>query len=126
VKTNLKDMVPSARGQSGQYLTITITAGISLTGTVGGQVSGDVNAIVAGAKAQVNASIALSLTASVAYSTGWTVPTTWAWGDLHAGGSQDSMSWTYGSYNGACQWIVQRSGTANLPYHIPTFWHTQG
>lgn len=126
VRSYLYDMVPYSQGPGGHTLSIQITAGVSVTGTVGGQVSGDVNAIVAKAKVDVNASIALQLTASVTYGDSWTVPSTWRWGYLHAGANRDTMNWEYGYYNGACQYIVSRRGTANLPYHIPAFWSNGG
>src|SRR5215831_5126877 len=75
VKNNYVDIVPPASGAPGVPLTISLQAGLGVTGTVGGSVSGDVSAIVAGAKAEVNASISLSWTASVTYTGGpWTVP----------------------------------------------------
>jgi len=119
------DIVPPASGSPGTPLTINLTAGLGITGTVGGQVSGDVNAIVAGAQASVNASLSLSWTASVTYSGGpWTVPNGVHVGYLHAGGQRESMTWQYGSYTGACRWVVSRSGTARLPWQAPAFWHT--
>ncbi|WP_405879731.1 hypothetical protein OG762_14480 [Streptomyces sp. NBC_01136] len=119
-------MVPPASAPGGHTLSIAITAGTSVTGTVGGSVSGDVHAIVAGAKAQVNASIALTLSASVTYTDSWKVPASWRLGYLHAGAHRDQMTWKYGHYLANCSWHTDRSGTAKLPYHIPSFWSTKG
>jgi len=125
--SHLVDMVPPARAQGGHTLSIAITAGLSLSATVTGQVSGDVNAIIAGASTTFGVSYGLTLTAQVTYTDTWTVPSTWAWGSLHAGGSKDSMSWTYGYYSGnPCTYKTQRTGNADLPWKIPSFWSTQG
>jgi hypothetical protein len=123
---NYKDLVPYASAPGGHTLSITITAGASVSATFSGSVEGGASAIIASAKAQWGLSFALTLTASVAYSDSWTVPSTWSSGQLHAGADRKSFKWTYGSFNGACQWIVSRSGTSNAPYHLPAFWSVRG
>jgi hypothetical protein len=125
VYSNNVDMVPPASAPSGHTLSIQISAGLSITGTVEGQVSGDLSAIVVGAQASVSASISYTLSASVTYGDSWTVPRSVSVGYLHAGAAHDHMIWRFGHTSGNCQtWIVDRSGTANLPYRIPAFWST--
>jgi hypothetical protein len=122
VTNHYVDIVPPATESPGTPLTISLTAGLGVTGTVGGQVSGDVNAIVAGAQASVSASISPTWTASVTYGAGpWTVPTGVHSGALHAGVQRKEMTWQSGSYNLGCRWIVSRSGAAKLPWQAPAF-----
>jgi hypothetical protein len=123
--TNM-DMVPYASAPGGHTLSITLTAGASVTGTIGGQVEGDANIIFAGAKASVNASISVSLSASVAYGDSWTVPSNWSTGELHAGASAQNFTWQYVHENGNCSTTVERSGSGREPYHLPAFWDSQG
>ena len=119
------DIVPSATGTPGTPLSVQIAVGLGVIGTVGGSVCGDVSAIIAGAQAQVSSSISLSWTASVTYTAGpWIVPAGVHVGALHAGVERDSFTWQYGSYNGACKWIVSRSGPVDVPWRAPYFWHT--
>lgn len=123
--TNM-DMVPYASAPGGHTLSITITAGASITGTIGGQVEGDANAIFVGAKASVNASISVSLSASVSYGDSWTVPSSWSSGELHAGATAQNFKWAYVHENGNCSTTVLRSGSGREPYHLPSFWDTRG
>lgn len=121
---NYIQMVPKNYGSGGTTVGISITAGASVTGTVGGSVSGDVSAIVAGAAASVNGSISYSMSASTTYSGSYTIPSSVSTGWIAAGANSDSMTWKHGSYNPSCSWVVDRSGTAKLPYHIPYFYHS--
>jgi hypothetical protein len=119
------DIVPPATGTPGTPLSVQIAVGLGVIGTVGGSVSGDVSAIIAGAQAQISSSISLSWTASVTYTAGpWTVPAGVHLGALHAGAERDSFTWQYGSYNGACKWILSRSGPIDVPWRAPYIWHT--
>lgn len=120
------DMVPPAYRDPGQTLSISITAGLSVTGSIGGSVEGDESVIFATAKETVNASIAVSLTASVTYSASKTVPSGVHWGEEHAGATQQRFSWDYGHLTSACHWVKDRTGTGHEPYHIPSFWMTTG
>lgn len=124
VSSSSIEMVPRNYGQHGTTVGITITVGTSVTGTIGGSYTTGVSVLVADAKVSVNASIAWTLSASVSYSGSFTVPASQSTGWIAAGAQSNSMNWQYGSYNGACTWIVSRTGTAKLPYHVPYFFHS--
>lgn len=109
-------------GQKGVTLSLTMTQGTGLTGTVGGELSGDLSAIVAAIKASVSSSIAYSMTSSITQSGSWTV--TGATGWFAVGAVSFAGTWQYGSYNCSGVWFVQRSGTYNLPSHMPYFHHS--
>lgn len=122
VNHHYKDMVSSVEGTKDETIGITLTRGVTVTGTVTGTVSAEEGVIFAKAKESVSVSLAKAITTQVAYSANWKVNT--GVGYLHAGADEKSMNWQYGSYNGACKWIVHRHGTAVFPYHVPAFWHT--
>jgi hypothetical protein len=122
VKHKYHDMVSSVEGTRDETIGIAITKGKTVTGTVTGTVTAEESAIFASAKESVSLSLAKAITTQVTYSATWKVNT--SVGYLHAGADEKSMHWEYGSYNGACKWIVSRQGTAVFPYHVPTFWHT--
>lgn len=119
-----KDMVPYAEAEGGQTVTITLTAGASVSATISASGSWSMSAILASAQATVGVSVTAGITASVAYSSSWAVPSSDKWGYLHAGADEEYVHWNYGQYNGNCTWVIGNSGTGNLPYHVPTFWHT--
>ena len=118
------NMVPASSAPPGHTLSIQLTAGLSVTATIGGEVSGEASAIVAGLKASVNASVAMTLTASVTYGDSWKVPAGVTRGYLHAGAERQKADWVYERLTPACAWQTVRSGTANVPFHIPAFWST--
>ncbi|MEU6506877.1 hypothetical protein [Streptomyces sp. NPDC046942] len=122
VQHRYKDMVSSVEGTKDETIGITLTRGVTVTGTVTGTVSAEEGVIFANAKESVSVSLAKAITAQVSYSSTWKVPT--SVGYLHAGADEKSMHWEYGSDTGACKWHVARQGTAVFPYHVPTFWHT--
>ena len=119
-----KDMVPYAEAEGGQTVTITLTAGASVSATISASAAFSESLIIASAKETIGVSVTAGITASVAYSSSWAVPSSDAWGYLHAGADEEYVHWSYGQYRGNCTWAVTSSGTANLPYHVPTFWHT--
>lgn len=112
---------PHSQGPAGHHLTISITAGMTLTATATVTGSWSVSAIVAGAKVDVSASLALALTASVTYGDTWVVPAGVTQGYLAAGAASKVMDWTHGQYAG-CRWVVDGHGTLDAPYHLPAFW----
>ncbi len=114
--------LPYNQGGPGHTLSISLTAGMTVQAQVGGSVTGGVSVLVASAQEQVSASLSVALTASVTYGDTWPVPLTAHQGYLDVGAASDSMSWTRGSYNGACVWIMNSRGTLNAPYHLPAFW----
>ena len=109
-------------GTQGVTLQITIDQGSSVTGTVGGQVSGDVNLIVAGAQVSVNSSIALTKSEQFTQSGTWTVTGSTGW--FAVGAATYAGTWQYGSWDCVGNWIVQRTGTYNLPAQMPYFYHS--
>ncbi|MDI5966184.1 hypothetical protein [Streptantibioticus silvisoli] len=119
-----KDMVPSAEGEGGQSLTITLTAGLSVSASITGSAAFSESAIIASAKETIGLTFTGTLSASVSYGSTWAVPSSDSVGYLHAGADEQYVHWNYGQYNGACTWVVSKSGTGYLPYHLPTFWHT--
>ncbi|MEU2778452.1 hypothetical protein ABZ646_37640 [Streptomyces sp. NPDC007162] len=119
-------MVPPSSAPGGHTLSITLTAGTSVTGTITGSLQTEESAIVASAKQTVGVSFALTMTASVSYGDTWKVPASWRKGYLHAGADRDTMNWNYGHYGAGCKWVIVRKGVAKLPYHIPAFWSTKG
>ena len=118
-----RDMVPSVWGDGGVTISITLTIGSSASATVGGSLQTTESVLIASAQETISASITQTMTATVAYSGSWTVPSTASWGELHAGASSYSSHWAYGHYSPTCVWTVTSSGTANMPYHYPSFWH---
>ncbi|MFC1419609.1 hypothetical protein [Streptacidiphilus cavernicola] len=104
---------------------ITLTAGASVTATISGSAAFKESMIIASAKETIGVSVAAGITASVAYSSTYAVPASWKFGELHAGADEEYVHWQYGEYNGNCTWMTSFSGTGYLPYHVPTFWHTQ-
>jgi len=119
------DTTSSVEGTTNETLSITLTKGAQLATTVGGSITTTEGVFIASAQEQVSTSIQQTVTEDVTKGAQWTVPSTWSVGYLHAGGDRYSTPWTYGSYNGSCQWIVQRSGTGKLAYHEPAFWHNK-
>ncbi len=119
---NHKDMVSYSSAPGGHTLSITITAGLSVTATFSGALQTEESIIIASAKETWGLSFALTLSASIAYSDSWTVPSTWAHGQLHAGADRKSFHWSYGHFAPTCSWVVVRSGTSIAPYHVPAFW----
>lgn len=111
-------------GQSGVTLTITETAGTSITGTVGGSGTFTVGAIVAEAQAQVNASIAYTKTSSVTRGGSWTVPSTQSQGWLADGAQSRKMNWIHYQDHATCTTSTIGSGTANLPTLAPYIYHS--
>lgn len=122
---NFTDMVSSAEGGSGVHLSITLTSGRTVSTTLTGTLETSESLFIESASLSLSLAVESSITTSVSYGGDWTVPSTWSVGYLHAGADRESVNWTYGSYNGACTWIVARSGTANMPYHVPAFWHNK-
>ena len=126
VKDDRIGMVPPASAPGGHNLSLTLTAGASVTGTITGSAQFEQRIIIARAKETVSVSIAGTLTASIAYSDSWRVPTSWRKGFLHAGADRKVTNWEFGHYGPNCKWITTRKGVAKLPYHIPAFWHSKG
>ena len=105
-----------ARAQGGHTLSITDHGQVSqLTASVGGSVEADASAIVASAKASINASVAFTLSASVSYGDSWTVPSSWAWGDLHAGATSQNFNWQYGTIQSNCVFAAARQRFRQRP-----------
>jgi len=117
------DMVSSVWGDGGITLNITITQGSSASATIGGSLETSESVLVASAQETISASIAQTITASVSYGGSWTVPSSASWGELHAGATSYDSQWAYGHFTPSCVWTVTSSGTANMPYHYPSFWH---
>ena len=112
-------------GYAGETLFAGLESGDTVTGTIGGSLETDASFFFASAKVSVNASIARSFTSTITMAGYWTVPSTYkgeAW--FAAGAEADHMNWNYGARNGACQWITMRTGTANLPYRFPVWYHS--
>jgi hypothetical protein len=119
-------LVPPSSAPGGHTLSITLTAGSSITGTISGAAQTEESIIVAKAKETFSVSFALSMSVSVSYSDSWKVPTSWRKGYLHAGADRDTMNWNYGHYGAGCKWVIVRKGVAKLPYEMPAFWHSKG
>jgi hypothetical protein len=120
--SNHIDMVSYATAPGGHTLSISIARGDSIGTTVGGSLQTGTDVLIASAKVEVSASISQSITATVTYTDSWTVPSGASYGELHAGASRYYSHWTYGHYTPTCSWVVNATGTANMPYHVPTFW----
>jgi hypothetical protein len=118
-----KDMVSSVWGDGGITLGIAITQGTSTSATIGGSLETSESILIASAKETISASITQTITATVTYSGSWTVPANASWGELHAGATTYYSHWTYGHTTPSCTFQVTSSGTANMPYHVPSFWH---
>jgi hypothetical protein len=114
--------VPYSIGGAGHHLGINLYAGVQVTASISGTATVSASALIAGAQVAVNASLAVTLSASVTYTDTWDVPLNVHEGYLGAGAISDAMHWTRSSYNGACKWLVNASGTLNAPYHMPAFW----
>lgn len=122
---NFIDMVSSSEGGGGTHLTITLTKGRSTSTTVSGTLSTSEGVFLASASVSLGLSVQQTITTSVAYGGDWTVPQSWSVGYLHAGADRESAKWSYGEYYGNCSYHVLHSGTANMPYHAPAFWHNK-
>lgn len=122
--TFVGDPSKTVYGASGVTLTLSVASGHTWTGTIGGSIKGEVSAIVAGAEASINASISYAKTTTVTLGGSWTVPANMADGWLALGSKGYSFHWEYGSTNGACKWIVSRSGNAKLPAMSPYIAHS--
>ncbi|BBH16317.1 hypothetical protein Back2_06040 [Nocardioides baekrokdamisoli] len=123
---NYKDLVPYVSAPGGHTLSITISAGISVSATVSGDISFDESAILFSAHQSLGVSVSASLSAGITYGDSWTVPATWTRGQLHAGADRESFTWQYLELQPTCKERVVGSGTANAPYHIPAFWDVRG
>jgi hypothetical protein len=118
------DMVPETSGQPDTDLSITLTAGLTVTATFTGALQTEESAIIASAKETISASIALSLTASVAYGYHWLVPSNYGkTGYLHVGAQRDKMSWNWGHDTSTCGFTVLKTGTSTAPWDLPYSWH---
>jgi hypothetical protein len=111
-------------GSRGITITVTLSAGQSVTGTITGTVGVSVNYLIASAKADVSGSIAQSMTATYTTSGSYTIPASQSTGWVSVGAQARSMNWQYGAYTGACKWVVQHTGTAKLPTLMPYFFHS--
>jgi hypothetical protein len=120
--SNKFDMVPYATAPGGHTLSITLTAGASVSITIGGSLETSQSVLIASAKESINASITGTLTASVSYSDSWTVPSGASYGELHAGAKRYFSHWSYGHDTPACTWLVTSTGNANMPWQLPAFW----
>lgn len=120
------DMVSYSSAPGGHTLSIAISKGTTTTATISGSATAEEGIIIASAKETFGISLAKSWTASVTYTDSWKVPSSWSRGQLHAGSEHATYHWQYGQYNGACKWIVARSGTMSTPHHEPAFWDVKG
>jgi len=120
--SNKVDMVPYATAPGGHTLSITLTAGASVSISIGGSLETTQSVLVLSAQESINANITGTLTASVSYSDSWTVPSGASYGELHVGANRYNSHWSYGHYTPACNWLITSSGTANMPWHLPAFW----
>lgn len=119
---NYKDLVPYVSAPGGHTLSITISAGASVSATFSGALEVDESAIIASAKQTFGVAFSMTLSAGISYADQWKVPSTWKSGQLHAGADRKSFKWKYETLEPTCTWYVYRSGTSNSPYHIPAFW----
>lgn len=120
--SNKIDLVPYSTAPGGHTLSITLTAGASISIQIGGSLETSQSILIASAKESINASITGTLTASVSYGDSWTVPSNASYGELHAGANRYYSHWSYGHYSPSCTWVVTSTGTANMPWHLPAFW----
>lgn len=118
--TNLQKFI--VYGAGNVTLSVSEASGTTITGTVTGAATTEVGFIVAKASVTVSSSISLAKTTTSTISGSWKTPASGGW--LAYGAQGRSMNWKYGSYNGACTYIVARSGTAKLPTLAPYIYHS--
>lgn len=112
--TWLGDPIRRVVGTGPMTLTVSVQSSNTVTGTVGGTAGFSVSGIIAAAKSDINASVAAAVSAGTAYTGTYAVPAG-RFGWLQWGSWGYHYNWSYGSYNGACTWLVSKSGTATSP-----------
>jgi hypothetical protein len=97
----------------GQYPgTITVAKGTTKTvsGSLQTTISADAGVIFAKVSTSVGISVGLSKAVTTNSSYAWTVPRSQATGYVEMGSHGYRITWRYGSYNSACQFVAQRTG----------------
>jgi hypothetical protein len=112
-------------GQADQTLQISITAGTSVGSSISGTVGFSISDIITSAKLDVSPSITQTKTQSVTYTTSWTVPHTWANGELFVGARMWTYTWKQYQEEANCSITVLKSGNGTSPWDMPYTWHAQ-
>ncbi|MFC9635084.1 hypothetical protein ACFTY8_39000 [Streptomyces mirabilis] len=122
--TFVGDKSKTVYGQSGVTLSVSVAKGHTWTGTITASAKLSESYLIASAEESISGSISYAKTTTVTLGGSWTVPKTQKEGWLALGSQGYSFGWQYGSYNGACRWIVSNHGTAKLPAKSPFIAHS--